>query len=64
MRPIARRSPVPAMPTTSVEKSSGAMIILIMRRNTSASGLIATPTSGQSEPSDDADDQPDEDLRA
>ena len=33
MRPIAFRSPVPAMPTTSVENSSGAMIILIIRRN-------------------------------
>ena len=46
MRPIAFRSPVPAMPTTSVENSSGAMIILIMRRNASASGLIATPNAG------------------
>ena len=37
---------VPAMPTTSVEKSSGAMIILIIRRNRSASGLMATPNAG------------------
>ena len=43
MRPIAFRSPVPAMPTTSVENSSGAMIILIIRRNVSASGLICSP---------------------
>ena len=50
MRPIARRSPVPAMPTTSVENSSGAMIILIIRRNRSASGLISTPNDGQSQP--------------
>jgi hypothetical protein len=50
MRPIARRSPLPAMPTTSVENSSGAMIILIMRRNTSASGLIATPVDGHTMP--------------
>jgi len=40
MRPIAFRSPVPAIPTTSVEKSSGAMIILIMRRKVSAIGLM------------------------
>jgi hypothetical protein len=36
MRPDVFMSPVPAMPTTSVENSSGAMIILIMRRKTSA----------------------------
>ena len=46
IRPIAFRSPVPAMPTTSVAKISGAMIILIMRRNTSASGLIVRAKSG------------------
>ena len=50
MRPIARKSPVPAMPTTSVEKSSGAMIILIIRRNRSATGLISTPNNGQIQP--------------
>ena len=50
MRPIALRSPVPAMPTTSVEKSSGAMIILIIRRNTSAIGLMATPQVGHTRP--------------
>ena len=50
MRPIARRSPVPAMPTTSVEKSSGAMIILIIRRNRSAIGLISTPNDGHAQP--------------
>ena len=63
MRPIARRSPVPAMPTTSVEKSSGAMIILIIRRNRSATGLISTPNDGQIQPMSDADGQADEDLR-
>ena len=46
MRPIVFRSPVPAMPTTSVENSSGAMIILIMRRKASASGFTATPNPG------------------
>ena len=50
------------MPTTSVENSSGAMIILIIRRNRSASGLMATPTSGQRKPMSDADGEPDEDL--
>jgi len=46
IRPIALRSPVPAMPMTSVEKRSGAMIILIIRRNVSAIGLMlsAAPT--------------------
>ena len=46
MRPIDFRSLVPAMPITSVANSSGAMIILIMRRNASATGLIATPNDG------------------
>ena len=32
-RPSAAMSPICAMPTTSVEKTSGAMIILISRRN-------------------------------
>src|SRR5205823_967198 len=50
MRPIAFRSPVPAIPTTSVANSSGAMIILIIRRNASARGLTATPTPGQTAP--------------
>jgi hypothetical protein len=38
------------MPTTSVENRSGAMIILIIRRNRSASGLISMPSQGQSQP--------------
>src|SRR5438093_7937743 len=50
MRPIALRSPVPAIPTTSVENSSGAMIILIIRRNASARGRIATPKFGKMAP--------------
>ena len=64
MRPIDFESPVPAMPTTSVENSSGAMIILIMRRNASASGLTATPTRRPELADDDAEQQADEDLRA
>ena len=63
MRPIAFRSPVPAMPTTSVENSSGAMIILIIRRKASASGLIATPSVGPEVADHDAEQQADEDLR-
>ena len=50
MRPTAFRSPVPAMPMTRVEKMSGARIILISRRNRSASGRMATPVSGQTWP--------------
>ena len=34
MRPTADVSPIWAMPTTSVENTSGAMIILIKRRKT------------------------------
>ncbi len=44
---MAFRSPVPAIPTTRVENSSGAMIILIIRRNASARGLMLTPNAGQ-----------------
>ena len=51
MRPIAFTSPVPAMPTTSVENRRGAMIILIIRRNMSASGLMLVATSGATAPS-------------
>jgi hypothetical protein len=50
IRPIARRSPVPAIPTTSVENSSGAMIILIIRRKVSASGRMSAPNDGHSQP--------------
>ena len=55
IRPIAFRSPVPAMPTTSVENRSGAMIILIIRRNVSAIGLMlsAAPTTWTPFASDD-----------
>jgi len=46
MRPIAFTPPAPAIPTTSVENTSGAMIILIIRKNASAIGLTATPACG------------------
>ena len=62
MRPMAFRSPLPAMPTTSVENSSGAMIILIMRRNMSARGLIADADGGPEIADHDAREQADEDL--
>ena len=39
MRPTALESPVPAMPATMVLKTSGAMIILISRRNRSVTTL-------------------------
>src|SRR3954468_17812580 len=39
-------SPCPAMPTTSVAKMSGAMIDLIIRRNTAERGLIAVANWG------------------
>src|SRR3954471_13036008 len=39
-------SPCPAMPTTSVAKISGAMIDLIIRRNTLEIGLSVTANSG------------------
>src|SRR5213594_405686 len=50
MRPIALSSPVPAIPTTRVEKTSGAMIILMRRRKASAKGLVAVPNGGQMYP--------------
>ena len=39
IRPTALESPVPAMPVTMVLKTSGAMIILIRRRNRSVTTL-------------------------
>ena len=50
------------MPTTSVAKSSGAMIIRISRRNASAIGRMATPASGHTPPSTH-EREADEDLR-
>ena len=38
-RPSAAMSPMWAMPATSVEKTSGAMIILIRRRNSAVTML-------------------------
>jgi hypothetical protein len=50
IRPVVFKSPLAPMPTTRVENRSGAMIILIRRRNASASGRIATANSGKKEP--------------
>ena len=44
MRPIARVSPIWAMPTTSVENTSGAMIILIRRRKMSVTSEMYPAT--------------------
>ena len=50
MRPTCRRFEWPAMPTTSVPKRSGAMIVLIMRRKMRLSTRAFTPAAGQSWP--------------
>ncbi len=44
-------SSMPAMPTTTVQKMIGAMIILISLMKPSPSGFIAAPVSGQKCPS-------------
>ena len=44
MRPIALVSPMCAMPTTSVENTSGAMIILMRRRKTSVTSEMYPAT--------------------
>lgn len=44
-------SSMPAMPTTTVQKMIGAMIILISLMKPSPSGFIAAPVSGQKWPS-------------
>ena len=41
-RPTVAMSPILAMPTTSVENTSGAMIILISRRNAIGSSAVAS----------------------
>ncbi len=39
-------SSIPAMPTTTVQKMTGAMIILMSLMKASPSGFIAVPVSG------------------
>ena len=51
MRPSAALSPMWAMPATNVEKTSGAMIILISLMKASPSGFILAPSSGWKWPS-------------
>ncbi len=46
MRPMAFRSRTPPIPTTSVERISGAMITRIRRRNTSLTGASCLAKSG------------------
>ena len=43
-------SPIVAMPATTVEKITGAMIIRISLMNPSPSGFIAAPNSGRNAP--------------
>ena len=43
-------SPWPAIPTTSVAKIKGAIIIFTIFKNTSASGCILTAQDGASQP--------------
>ena len=44
-------SPIVAMPATTVEKITGAMIILISLMKPSPSGFMAAPRSGRRAPS-------------
>ena len=50
MRPTWRRLGCPAMPTTSVANSSGAMIVLIIRMKIWLSSRSATALPGKSWP--------------
>src|ERR1700704_408025 len=50
MRPTFRNAPAPAIPTTMVEKTSGAMIDLIRLRKMSRRKKTAFPQSGRNQP--------------
>src|SRR5689334_21072226 len=50
MRPTWRRLPCPAIPTTSVEKMSGAMIERMSRRKIVLNGLSDAAAPGASQP--------------
>src|SRR6195256_6603420 len=52
MRPTFRNAPAPAIPTTMVEKTSGAMIDLIRLRKMSRRKKTAFPQSGRNQPTD------------
>jgi hypothetical protein len=45
--PSAFTSPTPAMPTTTVQKTTGATIIRIRRMNASPSGRMDAPADGK-----------------
>ena len=66
MRPTAFTCPAPAIPATSVPKISGAMIILISRRNSWLNGLKSCAHAGlraaDQRAGDDADDEAEDDL--
>ena len=51
MRPTSRIAPMWAMPTTTVEKTIGAISIFTSLMNPSPSGRIAAPWSGATNPS-------------
>ena len=51
MRPTCFMSPIFAMPTTTVPKMIGAIIIRISLMKASPSGFIASPVCGQKCPS-------------
>jgi hypothetical protein len=46
IRPTSLKCPAPAIPATSVAKSSGAMIIWIIRMKSCANGLMASDAFG------------------
>ena len=66
IRPTVRRCPAPAMPATSVAKISGAMIILIIRRNSWLNGPDVPGPLGvrvaDDRAYDDPEDQANQDL--
>jgi hypothetical protein len=48
--PTFFKSPAPAMPSTTVQKMIGAMIILISLMKPSPSGFMAAPVEGEKAP--------------
>src|SRR2546426_10395481 len=50
MRPTFRKAPAPAIPTTIVENTSGAMMDLIRLRKMSRRKKTASPQSGRNQP--------------
>ena len=54
VRPTVFRSFMPAMPSTSVVNTTGAISILISRTKPSPSGCMAMPQAGRSQPKNTA----------